>query len=72
MGFLRLFWFWIVVVIEGVNRFPGDWFPGDCENLRTMAMARGARHKSTEAAFYHLTNRVAGKSDWFPFKKGIV
>ena len=31
-------------------------------------MARGARHKSTEAAFYHLTNRVAGKSDWFPFK----
>ncbi len=31
-------------------------------------MARAARHKSTEAAFYHLTNRVAGRSDWFPFK----
>ena len=31
-------------------------------------MARSARHKSTEAAFYHLTNRVAGRSDWFPFK----
>ena len=31
-------------------------------------MARAARHKSTEAAFYHLTNRVAGKSNWFPFK----
>ena len=31
-------------------------------------MARAARHKSTEAAFYHLTNRVAGRTDWFPFK----
>ena len=31
-------------------------------------MARTARHKSTEAAFYHLTNRVAGKTDWFPFR----
>ena len=31
-------------------------------------MARAARHKSTEAAFYHLTNRVAGRADWFPFK----
>ena len=31
-------------------------------------MARSARHKSTEAAFYHLTNRVAGRTDWFPFK----
>ena len=31
-------------------------------------MARTARHKSTEAAFYHLTNRVAGRADWFPFK----
>ena len=31
-------------------------------------MARTARHKSTEAAFYHLTNRVAGDPDWFPFK----
>ena len=31
-------------------------------------MARTARHKSTEAAFYHLTNRVAGRTDWFPFQ----
>ena len=31
-------------------------------------MARTARHKSTEAAFYHLTNRVAGDPDWFPFR----
>ncbi len=31
-------------------------------------MARTARHKSTEAAFYHLTNRVAGRADWFPFE----
>ena len=31
-------------------------------------MARTARHKSSEAAFYHLTNRVAGDPDWFPFK----
>ena len=31
-------------------------------------MARTARHKSTEAAYYHLTNRVAGDPDWFPFK----
>ena len=31
-------------------------------------MARAARHKSTEAAFHHLTNRVAGRTDWFPFK----
>ena len=31
-------------------------------------MPRAARHKSSEAAFYHLTNRVAGKSDWFPLK----
>ncbi len=31
-------------------------------------MPRTARHKSTEAAFYHLTNRVAGERDWFPFE----
>ena len=31
-------------------------------------MARTARHKSTEAAYYHLTNRVAGDPDWFPFE----
>ena len=31
-------------------------------------MARTARHKSSEAAFYHLTNRVAGSADWFPFE----
>ena len=31
-------------------------------------MPRAARHKSTEAAFYHLTNRVADRTDWFPFK----
>ena len=31
-------------------------------------MARAARHKSTEAAFYHLTNRVAGRTDWFPLE----
>ena len=31
-------------------------------------MARAARHKSSEAAFYHLTNRVAGERDWFPFE----
>ena len=31
-------------------------------------MARTARHKSTEAAYYHLTNRVAGSADWFPFE----
>ena len=31
-------------------------------------MPRTARHKSTEAAFYHLTNRVTGWPDWFPFK----
>lgn len=31
-------------------------------------MARTARHKSSEAAFYHLTNRVAGEPGWFPFK----
>ncbi len=31
-------------------------------------MARTARHKSSEAAFYHLTNRVAGSTDWFPFE----
>ena len=31
-------------------------------------MARTARHKSTEAAFYHLTNRVAGDPGWFPFE----
>ena len=31
-------------------------------------MPRTARHKSTEAAFYHLTNRVNGWRDWFPFK----
>ena len=62
--FLRLFWFWIVVVIERVNRFAGE-----CKSLRTMAMARAARHKSSEAAFYHLTNRVTGWTDWFPFEK---
>ena len=33
-----------------------------------MVMARTARHKSSEAAFYHLTNRVAGEPDWFPFE----
>lgn len=31
-------------------------------------MARTARHKSKEAAFYHLTNRVTGEPDWFPFE----
>ncbi len=31
-------------------------------------MARTARHKSSEAAYYHLTNRVAGSTDWFPFE----
>ncbi len=31
-------------------------------------MARTARHKSSEAAFYHLTNRVTGWTDWFPFE----
>ena len=31
-------------------------------------MARTARHKSSEAAFYHLTNRVVGKPSWYPFK----
>ena len=31
-------------------------------------MARVARHKSPEAAVYHLTNRVAGWTDWFPFE----
>ena len=31
-------------------------------------MPRTARHKSPEAAFYHLTNRVAGWPDWFPFE----
>ncbi len=31
-------------------------------------MPRTARHKSTEAAFYHLTNRVAGRPDWFPLE----
>ncbi len=31
-------------------------------------MPRTARHKSSEAAYYHLTNRVAGSSDWFPFE----
>ena len=31
-------------------------------------MARTARHKSTEAAFYHLTIRVAGSTDWYPFE----
>ena len=31
-------------------------------------MARTARHKSTEAAYYHLTNRVTGDPDWFPFE----
>ena len=31
-------------------------------------MARAARHKSPEAAIYHLTNRVAGWTDWFPFE----
>ena len=31
-------------------------------------MARTARHKSPDAAFYHLTNRVAGSPDWFPFE----
>ena len=31
-------------------------------------MARTARHKSPDAAFYHVTNRVAGSPDWFPFK----
>jgi len=29
-------------------------------------MPRTARHKSSEAAFYHITNRVAGRPDWFP------
>ena len=33
-------------------------------------MARTARHKSTEAAYYHLTNRVTGDPDWFPSKTG--
>ena len=33
-------------------------------------MARTARHKSPDAAFYQLTNRVAGKRDWFPFENG--
>ena len=32
-------------------------------------MARAARHKSPEAAFYHLTIRVAGRPDWFPFEE---
>ena len=31
-------------------------------------MPRTARHKSQEAAFYHLTNRVTGWTDWFPFE----
>ena len=31
-------------------------------------MARGPRHKSPEAAMYHLTNRVAGWTNWFPFE----
>ncbi len=31
-------------------------------------MPRTARHKSKEAAFYHLTNRVTGWTDWFPFE----
>ena len=31
-------------------------------------MARTARHKSPDAAFYHITNRVAGRPNWFPFK----
>ena len=31
-------------------------------------MPRTARHKSSEAAFYHLTNRVTGWTDWFPFE----
>ena len=31
-------------------------------------MARTARHKSSEAAFYHVTNRVVGQADWFPFR----
>ncbi len=35
-------------------------------------MPRTARHKSTEAAYYHLTNRVAGRSDWFPFEDDEV
>ena len=34
----------------------------------TVPMARTARHKSSEAAYYHITNRVAGESDWFPFE----
>ncbi len=31
-------------------------------------MARTARHKSPDAAFYHITNRVVGSSDWLPFE----
>ena len=31
-------------------------------------MARTARHKSPDAAFYHITNRVTGRPDWFPFE----
>ena len=31
-------------------------------------MPRTARHKSKEAAFYHIINRVAGRPDWFPLE----
>ena len=31
-------------------------------------MARSARHKSPDAAYYHVTNRVTGRPDWFPFE----
>jgi REP element-mobilizing transposase RayT len=41
--------------------------PAETGKRGTEGMARTARHKSSEAAFYHVTNRVAGWTDWFPF-----
>ena len=35
-------------------------------------MPRTARHKSQEATFYHLINRVAGNPRYFPFNKAAV
>ena len=31
---------------------------------------RTARYKSSEAPYYHFTNRVAGRPDWFPLEDG--
>ncbi|HUV12372.1 MAG TPA: hypothetical protein VMY18_01950 [Acidobacteriota bacterium] len=35
-------------------------------------MPRSTRHKSSEPAFYHLFNRVAGDPKYFPFRKRAV